>query len=93
MVVLAKTSAELSSESIRSLYDQLCVRFKDVKRLQGIGALLSWDQEVNMPPKAATTRAQQVYELSIPLLAVFPLHLIVYNILINHGPMLHVPCP
>ncbi|KAK3828627.1 MAG: putative carboxypeptidase [Benniella sp.] len=60
MVVLAKTSAELSSESIRSLYDQLCVRFKDVKRLQGIGALLSWDQEVNMPPKAATTRAQQL---------------------------------
>lgn len=65
MVTLAKTSAELSSESVRSLYDQLCVRFKDIKRLQGIQGLLGWDQEVNMPPKAAATRAQQVGQLSI----------------------------
>ncbi|KAI7820019.1 M32 carboxypeptidase Taq metallopeptidase peptidase [Gamsiella multidivaricata] len=60
MTVLAKTSAELSSESARSLYDQLATRVKDLGYLQGVGGLLSWDQEVMMPPKAADIRAEQL---------------------------------
>ncbi|KAF9351632.1 hypothetical protein BGX26_010410 [Mortierella sp. AD094] len=59
MTALAKSSAELSSESARSLYDQLSVRIKDIVHLKGISGLLQWDQEVMMPPKAAAARATQ----------------------------------
>ncbi|KAG0231001.1 M32 carboxypeptidase Taq metallopeptidase peptidase [Mortierella sp. GBAus27b] len=60
MAALAKTSTGLGSEPIRSLYDQLCTRFRDIRRLQGVVSLLSWDQEVMMPPKAAEIRAHQM---------------------------------
>ncbi|KAF9116025.1 hypothetical protein BGX27_005258 [Mortierella sp. AM989] len=59
MTTLSKPSAELSSKSARSLYDQLCARLKDVGYLQSIGELLQWDQEVMMPTKASNIRVQQ----------------------------------
>jgi Zn-dependent M32 family carboxypeptidase len=50
----------LKSESVRSLYDQLIVRLKDLTHLNGISGILQWDQEVMMPKKAARARAAQV---------------------------------
>ncbi|KAF9277627.1 hypothetical protein BGZ68_009162 [Mortierella alpina] len=64
MTVLAKTSAELSTESVRSLYDQLIVRVKEISHLEAASGLLQWDQEVMMPPKAADSRADQVSALA-----------------------------
>ncbi|KAI8596069.1 putative carboxypeptidase [Dissophora ornata] len=65
MTVLAKTTAEeLSSQSVRSLYDQLAVRIKDLDTLRGVSGLLEWDQEVMMPPKAAEIRSQQLSVLA-----------------------------
>lgn len=61
MTVLAKSSTELRSESVRSLYDQLTARLKDLNHLNGIAGLLNWDQEVMMPSKAAASRADQVH--------------------------------
>ncbi|ORZ27762.1 M32 carboxypeptidase Taq metallopeptidase peptidase [Lobosporangium transversale] len=60
MTVLAKSSAQLSSEPVRSLYEQLCTRVKDVSYLQGVAGLLHWDQEVMMPSKAGDVRAKQL---------------------------------
>ncbi|KAG0355145.1 M32 carboxypeptidase Taq metallopeptidase peptidase [Gamsiella multidivaricata] len=64
MTILAKSSAELSLESVRSLYDQLSVHLKDLSVLQGITRLLFWDQETMMPAKAAPIRAQQLSVLA-----------------------------
>ncbi|KAI1320203.1 hypothetical protein EDD11_001808 [Mortierella claussenii] len=64
MTVLAKSTAQLSSESVRSLYDQLATRVKDIYYLHGIAGLLNWDQEVMMPSKAATIRAKQMSTLA-----------------------------
>ncbi|KAG9071101.1 hypothetical protein KI688_008644 [Linnemannia hyalina] len=64
MTVLAKSSTELRSESVRSLYDQLTARLKDLNHLNGISGLLQWDQEVMMPSKAAASRADQLSTLA-----------------------------
>ncbi|KAH7051805.1 putative carboxypeptidase [Linnemannia elongata] len=64
MTVLAKSSTELRSESVRSLYDQLTARLKDLNHLNGISGLLQWDQEVMMPSKAAASRAEQLSTLA-----------------------------
>ncbi|KAK3831354.1 MAG: putative carboxypeptidase [Linnemannia elongata] len=64
MTVLAKSSTELRSESVRSLYDQLSARLKDLNHLNGISGLLQWDQEVMMPSKAAASRAEQLSTLA-----------------------------
>ncbi|KAK3846124.1 MAG: putative carboxypeptidase [Linnemannia gamsii] len=64
MTVLAKSSTELRSESVRSLYDQLSARLKDLNHLNGISGLLQWDQEVMMPSKAADSRAEQLSTLA-----------------------------
>ncbi|KAF9184779.1 hypothetical protein BGZ51_003139 [Haplosporangium sp. Z 767] len=64
MTVLAKTTTELSSESVRSLYDRLVVRLKELNHLQGISGLLHWDQEVMMPSKAHGARAEQLSTLA-----------------------------
>ncbi|KAG0210857.1 hypothetical protein BGX28_008824 [Mortierella sp. GBA30] len=64
MTVLAKTSTELSSESVRSLYNQLVVRVKEISHLQAVAGLTQWDQEVMMPPKAAAARADQLSTLA-----------------------------
>ena len=45
-------------------YDELMKKIKDVDIISQIGSLLSWDQEVMMPPKAALLRAEQLAYLS-----------------------------
>ncbi|KAF9437823.1 hypothetical protein BGZ76_010987 [Entomortierella beljakovae] len=59
MTILAASPADLSTQSVRSLYDQLSDRLKDIGLLQGVGGFLQWDQEVMMPPKAAEHRGKQ----------------------------------
>ncbi|KAK3846105.1 MAG: putative carboxypeptidase [Linnemannia gamsii] len=53
------SSSDLSSESVRSLYDQLAARLKDISHLEGITQLLGWDQLVMMPEKAEDARSNQ----------------------------------
>ncbi|KAF9341489.1 hypothetical protein BGZ91_007541 [Linnemannia elongata] len=60
MTVTATTTADLRSESVRSLYDQVMARCKDVDNLNGIGGILHWDQQVMMPSKAAAVRSEQM---------------------------------
>ena len=38
-------------------YEELLERLKDIDLIGQIGGLVSWDQEVLMPPKAAALRA------------------------------------
>ena len=45
-------------------YEELLVRLKDIDLIGQIGSLLSWDQEVLMPPKAAPLRAEQLAWIS-----------------------------
>ncbi|KAF9344446.1 hypothetical protein BGX26_004355 [Mortierella sp. AD094] len=59
MTVLEETSQDPSKESIRSLYDQLRTHLEEIGNLQAILNILNWDQEVMMPPKAASARAEQ----------------------------------
>lgn len=47
-----------------SAYDELIERMKEIDLISQIGGLLSWDQEVIMPPKAAALRAEQLAYLS-----------------------------
>ena len=42
----------------------LLSRLKDIELIGQIGSLLSWDQEVLMPPKAAELRAEQIAWIS-----------------------------
>jgi len=44
--------------------DQLKARLRDVHHLRAAEALLSWDQEVYMPPKGAAARGAQIAALS-----------------------------
>ncbi|KAF9908750.1 hypothetical protein EC991_009560 [Linnemannia zychae] len=64
MTVLATSAADLRSESVRSLYNQLVAHLKDLTHLRGIGGILRWDQEVMMPKKAAASRAAQLRTLA-----------------------------
>jgi carboxypeptidase Taq len=41
-------------------YEELLSRLKDIDLIGQIGGLMSWDQEVLMPPKAAALRAEQL---------------------------------
>ncbi|KAF9080640.1 hypothetical protein BGX29_005151, partial [Mortierella sp. GBA35] len=59
MTVASSFAADLRSESVRSLYDKLIARQKDINHINGIGGILHWDQEVMMPSKAAAVRAEQ----------------------------------
>ena len=45
-------------------YDELMMRLKDIDLIGQIGGLMSWDQEVLMPPKAAALRAEQLAWIS-----------------------------
>ena len=47
-----------------SAYEELLTRLKDIDLIRQIGGLLSWDQEVMMPPKAAPLRAEQLAWIS-----------------------------
>ena len=41
-------------------YEELLARLKDIDLISQIGGLISWDQEVLLPPKAADLRAEQL---------------------------------
>ena len=41
-------------------YEELLDRMKEIDLIGQIGSLLSWDQEVLMPSKAAKIRAEQL---------------------------------
>ena len=43
-----------------SAYDELLERLKDIDLISQLGSLLGWDQEVLMPPRAATLRAEHL---------------------------------
>ncbi len=45
-------------------YEELLYRLKDIELVGQIGSLLSWDQEVLMPPNAAPLRAEQLAWIS-----------------------------
>lgn len=45
-------------------YEELLDRLKDIDLIGQIGGLISWDQEVIMPPKAASLRAEQLAWIS-----------------------------
>jgi carboxypeptidase Taq len=45
-------------------YGELLEKLKDIDLIQQIGSLISWDQEVLMPPKAAPIRAEQLAWIS-----------------------------
>ena len=45
-------------------YEELLSRMKDIDLIGQIGSLLSWDQEVLMPPNAAPIRAEQLAWIS-----------------------------
>ena len=45
-------------------YEELMERLKDIALVRQVGGLLSWDQEVMMPPKAAALRAEQLAWIS-----------------------------
>ena len=47
-----------------SAYDELLERLRDIDLVGQIGGLVSWDQEVLMPPKAAALRAEQLAWIS-----------------------------
>ena len=47
-----------------SAYEELLARLKDIDLIRQIGSLLSWDQEVMMPPQAAPLRAEQLAWIS-----------------------------
>ncbi len=47
-----------------SAYDELLERLRDIDLVGQIGGLMSWDQEVLMPPKAAALRAEQLAWIS-----------------------------
>jgi carboxypeptidase Taq len=50
-----------SNENLRLIYDQL----SELYRLRSIYALLDWDQQVNMPPKAIKDRADQLETMAL----------------------------
>ena len=47
-----------------SAYAELLERLRDIDLIGQIGGLVSWDQEVLMPPKAASLRAEQLAWIS-----------------------------
>jgi carboxypeptidase Taq len=51
-------------ESINVLYKQLEIKLRKQSDLLGVLSLLSWDKQVNMPPKAASARATQTATVS-----------------------------
>jgi carboxypeptidase Taq len=48
------------SADARKSYQELTKEFKQYSTLASIGGLLSWDMQVNMPPKGATKRANEL---------------------------------
>ena len=48
----------------RAVYKELLRRVAEVRDIAGAGALLSWDQETNMPRKGAAARANVLATLA-----------------------------
>ncbi|KAG0373724.1 hypothetical protein BGX24_011320, partial [Mortierella sp. AD032] len=48
MTVSTASLADLRSESVCSLYDQLMARCKDISHINGISGILHWDQEMSV---------------------------------------------
>ncbi len=53
-----------SADALKSNYDKLLAKSKDVTVLQTIESLVNWDMETKMPPKAINLRSQQLAMLS-----------------------------
>jgi carboxypeptidase Taq len=56
----AEMSPERSGSSDQRPFDRLRSKLREVATLQSAAALLSWDQETMMPPKAAEFRAEEL---------------------------------
>lgn len=54
---------DLVTGSVRKQYDQFLTRWKKIAAVQAAVDVLSWDQQVMMPPKGATERADQMTAL------------------------------
>lgn len=48
----------------QSIYETFIAKVREIKTLNSIGAVLNWDQETQMPPKAANMRADQLASIS-----------------------------
>lgn len=55
----AAPAATAAAMGVKSDYEQLCKKLKEVSALGGISGLLGWDEMVMMPPGAAESRAAQ----------------------------------
>ncbi|KAG0271224.1 hypothetical protein BGZ95_000977 [Linnemannia exigua] len=60
MTILANSATDMSTKSIRALYDELITRRKDISHFKSIASTLGWDQQVMMPKKAEDSRANQI---------------------------------
>lgn len=55
----AQTLQAVTGQDVNSDYDLLTSKLKDISALGGISGLLGWDEMVQLPPQAASARAQQ----------------------------------
>lgn len=49
---------------MKTAYEKLCARFREIDRLQHAITYLSWDQMVMMPPNGSSMRSESVAELA-----------------------------
>ncbi|MDH5495321.1 MAG: hypothetical protein OEY24_06430, partial [Candidatus Bathyarchaeota archaeon] len=52
------------ADTLKSSYDKLMAKAKDVTILQTVESVVHWDMETKMPPKAINLRSQQLAMLS-----------------------------
>jgi len=53
-----------TTEALKSSYDKLMAKAKEIKILQTIESIVHWDMETKMPPKGINLRSQQLAMLS-----------------------------
>lgn len=53
------TTSAATTATARENYTKLTTKLKEISTLNGISGLLSWDEQVMMPPGAAAVRSQQ----------------------------------
>ncbi len=53
------------NSNLKREYDQLLSKAKDLAVLQSTTAIVSWDMETKMPPKALNLRSQQIAQLEV----------------------------
>lgn len=54
----ATTCSEAATSRQKELYGQLCEKLKEVERLGSVEALLSWDEQVNLPSFFSTNMSK-----------------------------------